>query len=324
MKRAPYFLLSFTLITVLASGQEYVISTFAGGAPPPTPAGALDLAIGEVTGLVPDPYGTLYFIARNSVFKLDRDSTVTLVAGTAVRPATTGDDGPAVNATLGHLLSLATDASGNVYISDTYSYRIRKVSSDGIISTFAGGNNQSMAGDGDGGPAINASVYPQAIAIDGAGNVYFADNLHFAVRKITPDGFISTIAGSGKQGTSGDGGPATQAQVTSIWGLAVDAQGDVYISDLGAPPRIREVSAATGIITTVAGNGSVGFSGDGGSAILASMYAGQIAIDPEGELFIADDGNLRIREVTPEGIIHTIAGNGLGRVFSGDGGPAAS
>jgi trimeric autotransporter adhesin len=383
MKRATYFLSSLTLIMGRASGQEYVISTFAGGAPPPTPAIGLQLAIGEVTGLVPDPFGALYFIARNSVFKLDRDGTVTLVAGTSDRPGTTGEDGaavaahlngpatlaldlagnlfiaeayevlrvstegsisrfagrgnagspgspgdggPAANATLGQLLSLATDSSGNLYISDTYNYRIRRVSLDGLISTFAGGNNQSMAGDGDGGPAIKASIYPQAIAIDGTGNVYIADNLHFAIRKITPEGVITTVAGSGAKGTSGDGGPATQAQFTLIWGVAVDAEGDIYISDLGNPPRIREVSAATGIITTAAGDGTVGFSGDGGPAILASMYAGQIAGDAEGELFIADDGNDRIREVTPDGIIHTIAGasSGLGQFFSGDGGPAAS
>ena len=353
MKRATYFLLSCSLIMGLASGQEYVISTFAGEAPPPTPAVGLDLAIGEVTGLAPDPYGALYFIARNSVFKLDRDGTVTLVAGTSGRPGTTGDDGaavaahlngpatlaldpagnlyiaeasevlrvstdgsisrfagtgnagspgssgdggPAVNATLGQLLSLATDASGNLYISDTYNYRIRKVSSGGIISTFAGGTNQGMAGDGDGGPATNASIYPQAIAIDGTGNVYVADNLHFAIRKITPDGFISTVAGSGTKGTSGDGGPATQAQFTLIWGVAADAQGDVFISDLSNPPRIREVSAATGIITTVAGNGPTGFSGDGGPAVAASLYGGQIAVDAEGDLLIADDGNSRIRK----------------------------
>lgn len=362
-----------------AFAQQYTISTFAGGAPPPTPAVALDLAIGEVTGLVPDQFGALYFIARNSVFRLDRDGMVTLVAGTGNRPGTTGDEGAAVvarlngpatvaldpsgnlyiaeayevlkvspdgrisrfagalnpvssrgdgglavNAGIGLLLNVAADASGNVYIADTYDYRIRKVSTDGIISTFAGGNNQDMAGDGDGGPAVNASIYPQAIAFDGAGNLYAADNFHYTVRKITPQGIITTVAGSGTKGTSGDGGPALQAQFTLIWGVAADPQGDVSISDLANPPRIREVSAATGMITTLAGKGSTGFSGDGGPAVAASMYAGQIAVDAQGDLLIADDGNSRIRRVTPDGIIHTLAGNGLGQYFSGDGGPAAS
>jgi trimeric autotransporter adhesin len=378
LKRPILPLLLLAGIMSPAFPQEYTISTFAGGAPPPTPAVAVDLAIGEVTGLVPDPFGALYFIARNSVFRLDRDGTVTLVAGTGNRPGTTGDDGAAVaarlngaatlaldpsgnlyiaeayevlrvspdgsisrfagtglpgspgdgglavDASLGQLLNVVADASGNLYIADTYDYRIRKVSTSGIISTFAGGNNQSMAGDGDGGPALSASLYPQAIAIDGSGNIYVADNLHFAVRKITPEGVITTVAGSGTKGTSGDGGPAMLAQFTLIWGVAASAEGDVYISDLANPPRIRKVSAATGIITTVAGSGTTGFSGDGGPAVAASMYAGQIAVDAQGDLLIADDGNSRIRRVTPDGIIHTLAGNGLGEYFSGDGGPAAS
>jgi hypothetical protein len=120
MKRAAFFLLSFAVIMSPASGQGYIISTFAGSAPPPTPAIGLELAIGEVTGLVPDPYVPLYSIARDSVFRLDRDGTATLVADD--RPGTTGDGGPAVNAALGQLLSLATDASGNLYNSNTYSY----------------------------------------------------------------------------------------------------------------------------------------------------------------------------------------------------------
>jgi hypothetical protein len=379
MKRATYFLLSLTLSVglasgPLASGQGYVISTFVGAAPPPTPAVGLELAIGEPSGLVADPYGAVYFIGRNSVFRLDRDGTVTLVAGTGDRPGTTGDNGaavaahlnspgslaldlsgnlyiaeayevlrvstdgsisrfagtgapgpagafgdggPAVNATLGQSLNVAADVSGNLYIADPTSYRIRKVSSNGIISTFAGGNNQSMVTAGDGGPAVNASIYPQAIAFDGAANLFVADNLHFAVRKITPQGTITTVAGSGTKGTSGDGGPATQAQFTLIWGVAADAQGDVFISDFGNPPRIREVSAATGMIATVAGSGSSGFSGDGGPAIAASIYGGQIAVDAQGDLLIADDGNNRIRKVTPDGTIQTVAGNGLGKWLSG-------
>ncbi len=368
--------LSVLALAAPAFAQEYLISTLVGGAPPPTPAAGITMPIGEVTGLVPDPFGALYFIGRNSVFKLELDGTVSLVAGTGDRPGTqgyegaatlahlsypatlaldasgnlyiadqsvvlkvstegiisrfagtgvpgnSGDGGLAVNASLGALLSLAADNSGNVYISDTYNYGVRMVSASGIITTFAGGSNPRLTGNGDGGTAVNASMAPQALALDSAGNLFIADNWHFSIRKVTADGVIHTVAGSGIQGTGGDGGPATQAQFTLIWGLTVDGQGNIFISDILGPGRILEVSASTGTISTLAG-GFHDSLGDGGPVGAASLDVGQIAADAEGDLFLADDGNRRIRKVTPDGVIHTVTGNGMA-YFSGDGGPAAS
>ncbi len=158
--------------------------------------------------------------------------------------------------------------------------------------------------------------------VDESGHLFIADTDDYRIRKVTPNGVISTIAGNGVVGFSGDGGPATAAQLANPFGVAVDTSGKLYISDSGNA-RIREVTP-DGIITTIAGNGTTGFSGDGGPAIAAQLYIPRrMAVDDRGNLYVADLFNSRIRKVTPDGVISTIAGNGKSG-FSGDGGPAGA
>jgi sugar lactone lactonase YvrE len=161
-----------------------------------------------------------------------------------------------------------------------------------------------------------------AVTLDSIGNLYIADGGNDRIRKVTPSGIISTVAGNGTAGYSGDGGMATSAQLNNPAGMAIDPVGNLYIADF-LNSVIRKVTPS-GIISTVAGNGTYGYSGDGGQATAAKLgYPVDMAVDSEGNLYIADWGNNRIRKVTPSGIISTVAGNG-GFYFSGDDGPATS
>jgi large repetitive protein len=233
---------------------------------------------------------------------------------------------PATQSALKLPLGEATDATGILYVSDTGGNRIRKVDLAGNIVTIA--NTNGVAGSsGDGGAAVFAGInQPSAIAIDGAGNIIFADTGNNAIRTINAvTGKISTIAGIlGSAGYSGDGNLATSALLSAPQGLVIDASGNLFIADTGNN-CVREVSASTQSITTVAGNGSVGFSGDGGAAISAQFdQPWGITIDVNGNLYIADFGNNRIRKVdTASGIVTTIAGNGNSS-FSGDGSTATA
>src|SRR5579863_6173505 len=232
-----------------------------------------------------------------------------------------GDGGPAASAALNFPCGLAIDSAGGIYIADAANIRIRRVSPGGIISTFAG--NGIPGSSGDGGPALSASLSDVAgVALDATGNLYFGDASNRRVRKVTPAGIISTVAGTGTQGFSGDGGPATNATLNRPTFIVVDAVGNLYISD-SSNQRIRRVDVG-GTITTIAGNGLIGFSGDGGLAISASLaFPLGIAMDKAGNLYIADANNHRIRRVNPGGIISTVAGNGI-EGFSGDRGLATS
>jgi uncharacterized protein YjdB len=190
-----------------------------------------------------------------------------------------------------------------------------------IITTVAG--NGTAGYSGDGGAATAAALQnPHAIAIDNSNNLYIVDNWNHRIRKVSPSGIISTFAGNGTLGYSGDGGLATSASLYYPENIAIDISGNVYISDVGNN-RIRRVSS-TGIITTIAGNGSAGFSGDGGAATAASLNAPKgVCIDNTGNLYISDNNNNRIRKVSSTGVITTIAGNGSAG-FSGDGGVATA
>jgi sugar lactone lactonase YvrE len=250
---------------------------------------------------------------------------INTVAGNGIN-GFSGDGGPAIGAELFFPMAggVVVDTAGNLYISDNANYRIRKVTaSTGTITTVVG-NGRSGGSLGDDGPATNATVHSlAAVAVDVAGNLYIADFGHQRVRKVTAStGTITTLAGNGNWAYSGDGGPATSAQLASPMGVAVDASGNVYIADMDNQ-RIRKVTASTGIITTFAGNGTRGFSGDGALAIDAELSSpAGVAVDVAGNLYIADLFNNRIRKVTAStGIITTIAGIG-GFGFSGDGGPA--
>ena len=230
-----------------------------------------------------------------------------------------GDGGPATDAELFRPTAVVVDPAGNIYISDGSNQRIRKVTASGTISTFAG--NGTAGYSGDGGQATAAEINgPLGLAIDRTGNLYIADFNANVIRKVTPAGIISTFAGNSTSGFSGDGGPATAAQLKNPWSVAIDAAGSVYVTDNGNN-RIRKITA-DGIINTFAGNGTAGFAGDGGAATAAefSGIAG-VAIDASGSLYVADASNNRIRKVAPFGTVNTIAGNGTAAA-TGDGGAA--
>lgn len=230
-----------------------------------------------------------------------------------------GDNGPATDAQFSLPSSVAVDSAGNLFIVDTYNHVVRKVSSAGIVTTVAG--NGTAGYSGDGGPATDAQLdYPFAVAVDAVGNLFIADTVNDVIRQVSPAGIITTVAGNGTSGYSGDGGPAIAAELYRPSGIAVDAAGDLFIAD-GLNNVIREVRG--GIITTVAGNGSPGYSGDGGPATDAMLYSpANVVVDAAGDLFIADYFNNVIR-VVRGGIITTVAGNGT-QGYSGDGGSATA
>jgi uncharacterized protein (TIGR03437 family) len=225
----------------------------------------------------------------------------------------------AVNAPTGLISGLALDSSGNLYVSDSANCLVFKVNTAGTLSVYAG--NGTCDDSGDGGKAVNAALYsPEGLAIDSSGNLYIADEINCRIRKVTPAGIISTVAGNGTFGYSGDGGKATAAVLQFPTGVAVDSSGNLYIADQDNHV-IRKVTAA-GIISTYAGNGTEGFSGDGGAAANAELnFPSGVALDANGDLYIADSSNGRIRKVT-SGSISTVAGGGT--LYPGNGAQATS
>jgi len=237
----------------------------------------------------------------------------------------TGDGGIATAASLNYLFAGCVDDSGNVYITDVFSNRIRKVNAyTGIISTVAGNGTSGYTGDGL--LATNAELNePEGIAVDTAGNLYIGDSYNHVVRKVTKStGIITTIAGNGSSGSSGDGGQATSATFDIIIGVAVDDSGNVYIAN-HYNAHIRKVTAATGIITTIAGGGANAGTdgvGDGGPATGASLNQPDgVAVDGSGNVYIADQWHHIVRKVTKTtGIITCIAGTANVSGYTGDNG----
>src|SRR6266850_2093795 len=246
--------------------------------------------------------------------------TINTVAGGGA-----GDGGAATSASLNRPYGVALDASGNLYVADYLNNRIRKVTAaTGILTTVAGNGSPTFAGDG--GAATGASLSgPAGVALDASGNLYIADYFNARIRKVAAaTGIITTVAGNGTATFAGDGGAATSASLSYPYGVALDASGNLYIPDSGNQ-RIRKITATTGIITTVAGNGINTFAGDGGAATSASLSSPTgVALDASGNLYIADYGNQRIRKVAAaSGVITTVAGNGSA-TFAGDGEAATS
>jgi large repetitive protein len=246
------------------------------------------------------------------------------VAGVYRQYSSTQDGIPATEADIDQPYSVAVDGAGNLYIAESGHDRIRKVTaSTGLISTIAG--NGSAEYTGNNGPATKATLNtPTSVALDGAGNLYIADTGNNAIRKITAaTGIITTIAGNGTPGFGGDNGPAGSAILDTPMGVTVDAGGNIYIADT-ANQRIRKITHSTGMINTVAGDGTGGYSGDNGPATSAELNQPfAVALDAAGNMYIPDSGNNRIRKVVTSGTITTYAGDGLSG-FGGDNGPATS
>ena len=329
---------AFVLIAAAATfgvSGSGTITTIAGTSTAKNPFGgfsgdggpATSALLDNPSGVAVDAKGNVYIAdyGNHRVRRVSRGGTITTVAGTG-QVLSVGDGGPATSAGLYGPRGVAVDGRGNLYIADPQANTVRKVSPGGTITTFAGGMLDKVGFSGDGGPVTSAKVNgPWGVAVDGKGNVYIADTLNFRVRKVSPSGTITTIAGTGKSGFSGDGGPATSAQLASPHGVAVDKKGNLYIADF-VNNRVRKVSPS-GRITTIAGTGKSGYSGDGGPATSAQLFFPVgVAVDRRGNVYIADSSS-RVRMVNSRGTITTVAGNGTsgGTPSSlGDGGPATS
>jgi DNA-binding CsgD family transcriptional regulator/sugar lactone lactonase YvrE len=305
-----------TIVTVAGTGQ----ATFSADGP----ALATDLV--RPVAVAFDQAGGLYLIDGNRVRKLVHGHIVSVAGSGAAGFA--GDGGRATDALLNSPQGIAIDGH-DIYIADTLNRRIRRVDAEGVITTVAGIGERGDSGDG--GPATLARLSaPTGVAV-GFGHTYFiADRDENRVRKVAPDGTVTAFAGTGQRGYAGDGGPATSAPLNGPAWLAVDGRGNLYIGDL-VNDRIRKVDLA-GTVTPVAGTGLPGFAGDGGRATLArlnlpagpSSSTGQgLTVDSEGAVYFADTVNHRVRRVGLDGVITTIAGSGSSG-FDGDGGSATA
>ena len=274
-------------------------------------------------GVAADRDGNLYVadVGNNRIRRIDRNGIINTVAdsgpagvagdvqGMAMAGSFGGDGGPATSARLWGPVAVAFDPAGDLYIADSNNNRVRKVDRQGIITTVVGTGVDGFSGDGSQATAAQVSQTGDGwlwIATDAEGNLYLADNNR--IRKVDQQGIITTIAGTGEEGFSGDGGLATAAKFSGICGMAFDAQGNLYLSDIGNQ-RVRKIETH-GVITTVAGTGVQDFSGDGGLATAATLNGpGALAFDREGNLYINDYGNNRVRKVDKNGIITTAAGH---------------
>ena len=289
------FVLFLTLGLARSASAQDIITTVAGGGPNNVPA--VSANIDNPVGVAFEAAGNLFIsvLGNNRIFKVDTSGQLTVVAGIGIS-GFSGDGGPATSARLSSPYGVAVDGAGNLFIADRFNNRIRKVDTSGIITTVAG--NGTFGFSGDGGPATSASLRnPQRVVLDSAGNLFIVDLSNNRIRKVDTSGIITTVAGDGIFGFSGDGGPATSASLRNPTGVALDSAGNLFIADL-SNFRIRKVDTS-GIITTVAGDGSSGFSGDGGPATSASLRNPfGVAPDGSGNLFISDLSNNRIRKVS--------------------------
>lgn len=328
-----------TITTVAGNGTP----GYAGDKGPATSA-----QLGWPIGVALDTLGNLYIAdaANSAVRKVSMDGTITTIAGNGTE-GYSGDNGPGSRAQLSHPDGVAIDAAGRVYIADYYNNVIRKVSTSGTITTVAGntklnhpidvavdsagnlfvveqdsivkkvstnGTVTTIAGNGqlgytgDNGPAKSSGLcYPNGIALDAAGNLYIADGCDNRIRAVSTTGTITTVAGNGSSGYSGDGGAATSAELDNPQGVAVDADGNIYIAELDN--RIRKV-ATDGTIVTVAGNGDSIYIGDGGAATSAELGSPpSLAVGADGNIYIADTDNNRIRKLDSNGTITTVLGD---------------
>jgi uncharacterized protein (TIGR03437 family) len=296
---------SSVLVTIAGNG----VSGLAGDGGP-----ALLANVGNMARLATDAGGNVYIaeFATQRVRRVTPAGVITTIAGTGVS-GFAGDGGPANQARLNLPVGVAVDAAGNVFISDYGNQRIRRVAAGtGVITTVAGTGTGGFSGDG--GPATSAQInFPEAIAVDKAGNLFIPDSVNHRIRKVdAATGVITTVAGTGTAGFSGDNGPANAAQLLNPLAVVVDASDNLFIADSGNT-RIRRVAASDGTIRTIAGS-AAGFAGDDGPANAARLSTSLIALtlDAAGNLFIADLGNQRIRRIAAATqVITTVVGSGV-------------
>jgi sugar lactone lactonase YvrE len=328
MKKYIYLLFPALLALPVYSGAQTIITV--AGAERSGYSGDTGLAVSAQLhwpkAVALSKNGELYIAdaLNNVVRKVARNGIITTVAGTGYQSGTgrggySGDTGPATAARLFNPTGVAVDTANNLYIADKGNHRIRKVDVSGTITTIAGTGVIGYLGDGA--AAVMAQLNgPARVAVDTFGNIYIADELNSRIRKINVSGTISTLAGNGIPGYSGDGGAANAAQLYNPADVAVDALGVVYIADT-YNNVVRRVDLS-GNITTIAGTGVPGWSGDTRPAIVGQLFQPSgVAVDYLGYLYISDLGNERIRKVSPTNIIITLAGNGDG-AYGGDGGKA--
>ena len=314
---AVFILLSFqvmaqTISTIAGTGA----GTYSGDG-----GQAVDASLYQPRSVEKDKAGNLYIadMYNHRVRRVATDGRITTVAGDG-EAGYSGDGGLAINAKLQYPRSVTFDSQGNLYIADMYNHRVRRVDLYGNISTIVGDGTEGSSGDG--GPALQARVtLPACVAFDLTGNLYIAEHDGHRIRKVDTHGTISTVAGTGQAGYSGDGGLASKAMVNTPNAVWADSAGILYIADT-ENNRIRRIDSA-GVITTIAGTGAAGYLGDGGTALSAQLHTPRAVIgDNAGTLYISDSANNVIRAVDAEGRISTIAGTGVAG-YLGDGGPAA-
>lgn len=299
------------IITTVAGGTGL---SFRGSEP------ALEAEFGDASGIVVDRLGNIFVSLPNDhlVLRVDADGEAMVLAGNGFA-GFSGDGGLATRASLRSPKGLALGHDGSLFIADSLNDRVRRLDPEGIISTVAGNGSRGYLGDGA--PAIAAMLSsPEDVAVGPAGRLYVADRLNHRIRRVDLDGTIQTVAGNGTPDFSGDAGQALEASLNHPIAIDLAPDGSMLIADY-ENHRIRNVDT-DGVISTVAGNGTAGYSGDGSQAIAASLnFPYDVFSSPNGEILVADFGNARIRRVTPDGRIATVAGSGS-KGFTGDGGLA--
>ncbi len=302
-----------TIITIAGNGS----AGYSGDGGPATAA-----QIYNPNGMAIDGSDNIYIAdyVNHRIRKVTTAGVISTIAGTG-SGSYTGDGGPATAASVNYPMGIAIDAAGIIFFADAGNCIVRKIDHSGIIHTVAG--NGSVGSSGDGGAATSAELnFPTSVAIDGIGNIYIADFSNNKVRKVDTSGIITTFAGTGSAGYSGDGGAATAAEFNRPYSVTVHPGGDFFIADFDNHV-IRKINAS-GIVSTFAGNGTAGYAGDGGPATTAELNLPEYTVfDNTGIAYIVDMNNHRIRKIDAAGIITTVAGTGTPG-YSGDGGPAAA